>query len=215
MGKEPWVYDGLWEDSTSLTELSIGSGHYVHIPLNICFYASSESWGIFTLSINVQVGTQAGRSHLNILPYINTLFGWMTTPPGFQPQAVKELLRVLFWYSSCEFCPWNNIYDPLDFLLCSTPFFLWSLRKDLRTFSLLSSHKLPYTSHRLTGVLFCFYIIITFNVHVYAGKIYMEHILSDYRIYAVSMNLKWDGFSVYLQIQWLQMETRRVPSVLT
>jgi len=151
MGKEPWVYDGLWEDSTSLTELSIGSGHYVHIPLNICFYASSESWGIFTLSINVQVGTQAGRSHLNILPYINTLFVWMTTPPGFQPQAVKELLRVLFWYSSCEFCPWNNIYDPLYFLLCSTPYFLWSLRKDLRTFSLLSSHKLPYTSIDLQG----------------------------------------------------------------
>lgn len=75
----------------------------------------------------------------------------MTTPPGFQPQAAKELLRVLFWYSSCEFCPWNNIYDPLYFLLCSTPFFLWSLQKDLRTFSLLSSHKLPYTSIDLQG----------------------------------------------------------------
>jgi len=43
----------------------------------------------------------------------------------------------------------------------------------------------------------------------------MEHLLSDYRICAVSMNLKCDGFSVYLQIQWLQIEPRQVPSVLT
>jgi len=93
IGKEPWVYVGLWEDSTSLTELSIGSIHYVHIPLNICFYASSESWGIFTLSINVQVGTQAGI-HLNILSLYNYPFWVNDHLHGFQPQAAKELLRV-------------------------------------------------------------------------------------------------------------------------
>lgn len=105
IGKEPWVYVGLWEDSTSLTELSIGYGHYVHILLNICFCASRVSWGIFTLSINVQVGTQAGRSHLNILSLSKYPFWVNDHPHGFQPQAAKELLRVLFWYSSCEFCP--------------------------------------------------------------------------------------------------------------
>lgn len=50
-------------------------------------------------------------------------------------------------------------------------------------------------------------------LRVYTGKIYTEPILSDYRMYAVPMVLMWDGFSVYLQIQWLQMEPRQVPSL--
>lgn len=39
---------------------------------------------------------------------------------------------------------------------------------------------------------------------VYAGNIGMEHIFSDYRIYAIPMDLMLDGFSVYLQVQQLK-----------
>lgn len=41
-------------------------------------------------------------------------------PTWFQPQSAKELLRVLFWYSLYEFCPWCNICDLQDFLVFST-----------------------------------------------------------------------------------------------
>lgn len=61
--QEPEFYVILWDDNTSLTELCIGYGRYVHIPLNICFYASRVSWGIITLKINWE------SKHLTALYY--------------------------------------------------------------------------------------------------------------------------------------------------